>query len=98
MATDDLTTYDKTNKVLTSIPRAFEKKPESVVSWVWRPNTDPGDTVTPGAEIADIQWDDNTREAIKAPPKCSGTISAKNNDIKIENFPYDPPQFLLKLV
>lgn len=97
MATDDLITYDKTNKVLMSVPQAFEERPESVVAWNWRPNIDPDKPVKPGAAIADVQWDDNTREPVTAPAICSGTISAINNDILIENLHFAPPQFLLKI-
>ena len=97
MSTDDLITYDETNKILMSVPHAFDERQASVVSWMWRPNIDPAKTVAPGTEIADIQWDDNAIEPVTAPAKCSGIIAAVNRDIFVENFPYDPPQVLLKI-
>ena len=95
MATDDLIIYDETNKVLVTVPEAFAQRPEFVLSWVWREGIESGKAIDAGIEVADIQWDNNKREVIEAPPKCSGKIKAVNRDILFENLPDAPPQVLL---
>ena len=95
MPTEDLITYDETNKILWSVPAAFNQRPEAVVSWVWRRGIEPGATINAGMVLADIQWDDNKREAVNAPDNCNGNIKVRNSNIRYENLPYAPPQSLL---
>jgi hypothetical protein len=97
MPTDDLRIYDETNKVLKTVPDAFAKRQEAVLSWVWRPDIEIGKSIDPGIEVADIQWDSNKREVIIAPDNCKGEIKSLNRDILFENLPYPPPQILLAI-
>jgi hypothetical protein len=97
MATNDLRIYDETNKILVTVPGAFAQRPESVLAWVWRRGIEVGEEVDAGIEVADIQWDNNQREAVTAPANCSGKIKAVNRDILYENLPDAPPQNLLAL-
>ena len=97
MATDDLIIYEETNKVLVTVPAAFAQRPESVLAWVWREGIEVGEKIDAGLEVADIQWDNNEREAIAAPANCSGKIKAVNRKILFENLPDAPPQNLLAL-
>ena len=94
MPTDDLITYEETNKILWSVPAAFKQRPEAVVSWVWRRGIDPGATINAGTVLADIQWDDNNREAVNAPKKCAGKVKVRNSKIKYENLHLAPQSLL----
>lgn len=97
MPTEDLIFYEETNKLLVTVPEAFARRTESVLSWVWREGVEVGEAIEAGSEVADIQWDNNEREAIAAPANCSGKIKAVNRDILYENLPDAPPQNLLAL-
>ncbi|UCD29662.1 MAG: hypothetical protein JSV03_04050 [Planctomycetota bacterium] len=98
MTTDDLRTYDETNRVLMTVPEAFSRRPEAVLSWVWRKEVEVGKSIDGGVEVADIQWDNNVREVITAPGACCGKIKALNRDIVFENLPFAPPQILFAIV
>ena len=95
MTASDLITYVPSNKELLTVPEAFARRDKSVLSWVWRRPIKIGNRLEAGDEIADIQWEDNTREVITAPFDCSGEISAVNRDIFFENLRYPPSQVLL---
>ena len=97
MTTSDLITYVQINKELHTVPEAFARRDTSVLSWVWRRPVTIGSHIEAGDEIADIQWEDNTTEVIRAPSDCSGDISAVNRDIAFENLRYPPSQVLLAL-
>ena len=97
MTTSDLVTYDQATSELRSVPEAFAGREKSVLSWVWRSDIQRGNHLEAGAEIADIQWEDNTREVIIASAECSGEISAVNRDIFLENLRYRPSQVLLAI-
>ena len=97
MPTENLIFYEQTNKLLVTVPDAFARREESVLSLVWREGVEVGAEIEAGSEVADIQWDNNEREAIAAPADCSGKIKAVNRDILFENLPYAPPQNLLAL-
>ena len=97
MPTENLIFYEQTNKLLVTVPDAFARREESVLSWVWREGVKVGEEIEAGSEVADIQWDNNEREAITAPANCSGKIKAVNRDILFENLPDAPPQNLLAL-
>lgn len=95
MASNDLVTYVQDSKELFSVPEAFASREKSVLSWVWRPPVQVGNYLEAGNEIAEVQWEDNAREVIVAPPGCSGKITAVNRDISYENLRYHPSQILL---
>jgi len=78
MPTENLIFYEQTNKLLVTVPDAFARREESVLSWVWREGVEVGAEIEAGSEVADIQWDNNEREAIAAPANCSGKIKAVN--------------------
>ena len=93
----NLVTYDRDTRELRSVPNSFEARGREVLSVVWRPGIDAGARIAPGTELADIQWDDNSREPITAPNRCSGKIDSVNRDITFENLPFEPSQWLLIL-
>jgi len=95
MADDELVAYDQGTGELRSNPRSFDGRGMEVLSIVWRAGIDAGATVGPGTELADVQWDDNSREPIIAPDNCSGRIDSVNRDIMFENLPFEPSQWLL---
>jgi hypothetical protein len=95
MPTDDLITYDEINKILWTVPAAFNQRPEAVVSWVWRRGIEPEAAINAGTVLADIQWADNNREAVSAPDNCTGKVKVRNSKIKYENLHFAPPQSLL---
>ena len=97
MTTSDLITYVPANKELLTVPEAFARRDKSVLSWVWRQPINIGNRLKAGDEIADIQWEDNTKEVIIAPSDCSGEISAVNRNISFENLRYPPSQVLLAI-
>ena len=97
MPTDDLITYEETNKVLLTVPEAFEKRRDTVVALVWKPGIDVGKTISPGTVLADVCWGNRPDEVITAPANCSGEISSVHRDIIFENLPYAPPQWLLRI-
>lgn len=97
MATDDLRIYEETNKVLMTVPEAFARRKEALLSWVWRQGIKVGKSIDAGSAVADIQWDNNIREVITLPDNCSGKIKALNREIDYENLPYAPPQNLLAI-
>ena len=93
----DLVVYDEINKELRSVPNAFESRGETVLSIVWKPWIKSKKKITPGDELADIQWGNNDRELLSAPAMCSGEIVAVNRRIALEDLIYDPAQWLLKI-
>ncbi len=96
MADDEgLVTYDRNSRELRTVPASFEARGKEVLSIVWRPGIDVGARINPGTELADIQWDDNSREPITAPEHCAGRIDSVNRDIAFENLPFEPSQWLL---
>ena len=96
MADDEkLVTYDQDTRELRTIPDSFEARSLEVLSIVWRSGIDAGASISPGTELADIQWDDNSREPITAPDNCSGQIDSVNRNITFENLPFEPSQWLL---
>lgn len=94
---DSLVTYDPTNRELRTVPEAFAARDLGVLSVVWRSDVDPGAQVEPGTELADIQWQDNSRGVLTAPDGCAGQISTVNRNIAFENLPFPPSQVLLRL-
>lgn len=89
-----LVSFDEASGELRSVPDAFDERGLSVLSIIWRPGIDTV-TVGPGTAVADVQWEDNTREAIEAPEGCSGTVSSVNRNITFENLPFAPSQWLM---
>lgn len=94
----DLVTYDEDTRELSSVPDSFDARGREVLSIAWRPGVNAGADVTAGMELADIQWDDNSLEAITAPDDCVGQISSVNRNIMFEDLPFAPSQWLLILV
>lgn len=97
MATDDLVAWDNINRELRTVPEAFGARPRGVLSVVWRAGVEVGGAVKAGAELADIQWADNTRDVVRAPAGCSGSIAAVNRDIAFETLHTPPSVTLLRL-
>ena len=96
MANDeDLVSYDQDSRELRSVPDSFRARSREVLSIVWRSGIDAGATISTGTELADIQWDDNSREPVTAPNNCSGQIDSVNRNITFENLPFEPSQWLL---
>ena len=79
------------------MPEAFASRNKSVLSLVWRPEIKLDTIITPGKTIADIQWDNNEREALITPNNCTGKISFLNRNIDFDNLCYPPPVYLLKI-
>lgn len=90
-----LVTYDATTKELRNNPAAFAEKEEYVASIVWE--KDVNNNVEPGDILATIQWNDNSRESLKAPNGCAGTVSYLNKNIRFENLEYEPSQLLAQI-
>lgn len=93
----DLVTYDQNTRELSSVPESFDARGKEVLSIVWRDGIDAGADVAAGIELADVQWDDNSREVITAPDDCAGSISSVNRNIMFEDLPFAPSQWLLIL-
>ena len=90
-------TYDPDTRQLSAVPDSFANRDLTVLSIVWESGTDAGATVTPGAKLAIIQWEDNSRDPILAPENCSGKISSVNRSIMFENLAFEPAEWLLIL-
>lgn len=90
-------TYDSDTRQLSAIPAAFAARDLNVLSIVWKPGIDAGSAVTPGTELADIQWEDNSRETFAAPENCTGEIASVNRNIMFENLAFEPACWLLLL-
>jgi hypothetical protein len=88
-------TYDPDTRQLSAIPASFADRDLSVLSIVWESGIDAGFSVSPGDELAIIQWEDNSREAILAPEECGGSILAVNRNIMFEDLPYEPAIWLI---
>jgi len=97
MSNGNLVTYDAVNSQLSTVPADFYQRGLSVLAIVWRDGVDPGHAVHPGDELADIQWEDNSRQAIVAPNNCSGSVASVNRNINYEDLPFEPAQWLLIL-
>ena len=89
--------YDPDTRQLSAVPDAFAAKPLTVLSIVWRDGMDPGTEIAPGDRLATIQWEDNSREPLTAPPDCRGKVAAVNRDILFENLEFEPAEWLLIL-
>lgn len=93
----ELVTYDENTRELSSVPDSFNERGKEVLSIVWKAEMQAGTDIATGAEIAEIQWDDNSREPIFAPGGCGGKISSVNRNIRFEDLPFAPSQWLLIL-
>ena len=93
----ELVSYDENTRELGSVPDSFSDRGKEVLSIVWRPGIDAGTDITAGTELADIQWDDNSREAVVAPDGCGGRITSVNRNIIFEDLPFPPSQWFLIL-
>ena len=88
--------YDSNTRRLVTVPDAFDSRELGVLSIVYRDGIDDGASVNPGDEFATVQWEDNSREALKIPDDCSGTIEDVNRNISFEDLAFEP-QWLLSL-
>ena len=92
-----LVTYSQKTRQLSAVPDGFAAQNMSVLSIVWKSGIDAGADISPGTELADIQWEDNSRSSIAAPDGCSGQIASVNRHIMFENLAFEPSQWLLIL-
>lgn len=92
---ENLVTYNQDTRELRTIPDSFAARSLEVLSIVWRSGIDAGASISPGTVLADIQWEDNSREPITAPDSCSGQIHSVNRNITFENLPFEPSQWLM---
>ena len=90
-------TYDPSTRQLSAVPESFANRNLSVLSIAWIPGIDVGTNVGPGAQLATVQWEDNSREPITAPDNCSGEIASVNRNIIFENLAFEPSEWLLIL-
>jgi hypothetical protein len=99
MSSDDLVTFNTTNKMLRSVPGAFGKRPHPASNWIWKPQIDPGVVIESGTQLADVQWENDSMDAIVAPEDCAGKILWLNERIDVPNLslPFARPQDLLQL-
>ena len=74
MSTDDLVTFNETNKMLRSVPTAFGERPYPASNWIWKSQIDLGVVIQAGTQLADVQWEDDSMDVIVAPENCAGKI------------------------
>ena len=89
--------YDQNTRQLSAVPDSFTQRNLGVLSIVWNPGIDVGASISPGTELAVIQWEDNSRDPITAPENCSGNIGSVNRNIIFENLAFEPSVWLLIL-
>ena len=91
-----LVVYDATNGELRSVPKAFEAVGEYVASIVWKKQV--GDAVESDDDLATVQWGNGSKEPLRAPTGCLGTIQRINRDIIYEELEFSPSQFFALIV
>ena len=92
-----MVTYDPINRELRTVPDFFAARNSSIELLSWRKGIKKGTEIKENTELADIYWDDGTKDVLKAPTGCAGIIESTNRRIKYEILHIPQPQWLLRL-
>jgi hypothetical protein len=97
MSIETMVSYDSANRELHTVTDFFRRRRRSVDLVSWRPGIKIGAGIVEGTLLADIYWDDGTREVLTAPAGCAGRVAFTNRRIRYDKLHRAPSQVLLRL-
>ena len=77
--------FDEANRELRTVYPYFADSTCTVLAIRWMDGIKLKARIRKGTRLAEIEWDDGTREIISAPVGCSGIIRSRNRRIPYED-------------
>ena len=74
-----LFTYDPVTRELRAVVEHIRSIDDAVANVYWKAK--PGERITPGHHLADLEWNSSPDTRVLAPPGCAGVIAFLNHNV-----------------